>query len=360
MIAEREESSRSGTGRAREQLLGLGVQLANYAVILSVALAVGAVIILASGKSPLVAYRALFRGAFGNLISIANTLDRSTIMILAGLAAVVAFSTSVMNLGIEGQLYMGAFAAAWVGFSIHGLPSILHIPLCLIAGVAAGALWSLPAILLKTRWNVEEIVTTLMMNYIATLFTAYLVAFPFKSDTTIMPGTDPLDKSAMLPRFVQGSVLNLGFVLALVLVVVVYWFLFRTRQGYELRMVGLNRRFAVYSGLPVRRSALLGMVLSGALAGLGGAVIIQGFFGRFITGFSRGYGWDGIVISYLARNNPIGVIPAALFYAALANGSLTMQSATQVPSVLVVTIKGVIMFLVTVQAVLAYLKKRVE
>jgi simple sugar transport system permease protein len=184
------------------------------------------------------------------------------------------------------------------------------------------------------------------------------VAFPFKSDTTILPGTDPILASAKLPRFMRGSPLNAGFFLALAMVFVVYWFLFRTKQGYELRMVGMNPRFSAYAGLPVKRSALMGMLLSGALAGMGGASLILGFFGRFITQFSLGYGWDGIVISLLARNNPIAVIPAALFYAGLANGSLEMQSATQVPAVLVGTVKGVIMFIVTVRVFLEHLSKR--
>ncbi len=351
--------TQTAPGRRLQQMLsGLWLQLANYTLILLLALTIGALIIAASGKNPLAAYGSLFRGAFGSLKAVANTLDRSTVLILAGLAAVLAFSTSVCNLGIEGQLYMGAFAAAWVGFGVKGLAPAVHIPLAFLASAAAGAAWGLVPILLRTRWNVDEIVTSLMFNYIATWVTAYLVAFPFKSATTILPGTDPILPSAKLPRFIRGSPLNAGFFLALALVFVVYWFLFRTKQGYELRMVGMNPRFAAYAGLPVKRSALLGMLLSGALGGLGGASLILGFFGRFITQFSQGYGWDGIVISLLAKNNPIAVIPAAVFYAGLANGSLEMQSATQVPAVLVGTVKGVIMFIVTVRVFLDLLSKR--
>lgn len=339
-------------------LSGFGLQLANHALILSLALAVGGLVILVSGKDPIAAYRALFVGALGNRIAIANTLDRSTVLILAGLAAVMAFSTSVNNLGIEGQLYLGAFAAAWVGFGIRGFPQVLHVALALLAGALAGALWSLLPIWLKIRWQVEEIVTTLMFNYIAMLFTAYLVAFPFASKSTFLPGTEEVLASARLPRLMRGSALNAGFVIALVMVAVVQWFLFRTKQGYELRMVGLNRRFAAYAGMPVRRSALLGMLLSGALAGIGGGAIILGFFGRFITAFSSGYGWDGIVICLLAKNNPVAVVPAALFYAALANGSLEMQAVTKVSSTLVGAVKGVIMFLVTARVFFNYLSKR--
>jgi ABC-type uncharacterized transport system permease subunit len=339
-------------------LSGIGLQLVNYALILMLALAVGAVVIVASGKSPLAAYAALFRGALGSFKAVANTLDRSTVLILTGLSAVLAFSTSVRNLGIEGQLYMGAFFSAWVGFGLSGIPRPVHILLAFVVAAVAGAAWGLVPIWLRTRWEVDEIVTSLMFNYIATWFTAYLVAFPFKSATTILPGTDPINATAKLPRFIRGSPLNAGFFVALALVFLVYWLLFRTKQGYELRMVGMNPRFAAYAGLPVKRSALMGMMLSGAMAGVGGASLILGFFGRFITQFSLGYGWDGIVISLLAKNNPIAVIPAALFYAALANGSLEMQSATQVPAVLVGTVKGVIMFIVTVRVFLEFLSRR--
>jgi len=346
------------SGKLQAALAALACQLVNYGMIFALALGLGAIVIRASGRDPVAAYQALFTGAFGSLIAVANTLDRATVLILTGLAAVVAFSTSVRNLGIEGQLYMGAFSAAWVGFAVRGLPPLLHIPLAFLAGALAGAAWGLVPILLKVRWNVDEIVTTLMFNYIATLFTAYLVAFPFKTDTTIMPGTEAIQASAKLPRFFRGSVLNAGFIIALLLVVVVQWFLFRTKQGYELRLVGMSRRFATYAGLPVRRSAVLGMLLSGALAGVGAASLILGFFGRFITLFSPGYGWDGIVISLLAKNTPIAVIPAALFYAALANGSLEMQAVTQVPSVLVAAIKGMIMFIVTIRVFLDLLNRR--
>jgi simple sugar transport system permease protein len=346
--------------RLRSLLVRATMQAANYAFILLLGLAVGAVIILFSGKNPIHAYGALFRGAFGSLIKTADTLDRASVLILSGLAASVAFGTSVWNLGLEGQLYVGAFAAAWVGFSIHGLPAALHIPLALLAGTLAGALWSLPAIVLKLVWNVNELVTTLMLNYIAILGTAYLVAFPFKSPTAFMPGTDTLDATARLPRLIPGSILNIGFLIALVLAFVAYWFIYRTKMGYELRMVGFNPRFAGYAGMPVKRSAFMAMMLSGALVGLGGAVVITGFFGRFISSFSVGYGWDGMLIALLARNHPLGVLPASLFYAALANGALSMQSATGVPQALVTTVKGTIMFFVTAQFLIELLNRRMR
>jgi ABC-type uncharacterized transport system permease subunit len=346
--------------RAKSVLIEIGIQAANYALILLMSLAAGAVVILLSGKNPVEAYGALFDGALGGTLKVADTLDRAAVLILSGLAAAVAFRTSVWNLGLEGQLYMGAFAAAWAGFSIHGLPAPIHITLVLLAGAVVGGLWALPAILLKIRWNVNEVVSTLMLNYIAILFTAYLVAFPFRDPTALFPGTEVLETTARLPRLIPGSVLNIGFLLALLMAFLVNWFLFRSKQGYELRMVGLNARFAGYAGMPVKQSAFLAMILSGALVGLGGAVVIAGFFGRFITSFSVGYGWDGMLISLLAQNHPLGVIPAALFYAGLSNGAMSMQSATGVDQAVVTVVKGTLLAFVTVKIFVDFLHRRLR
>ncbi|HAF61438.1 MAG TPA: ABC transporter permease [Anaerolineaceae bacterium] len=337
-----------------------GTQVANYAIIFLISILIGALVIFLSGKDPIAAYKALWIGAFGNGLKFADTLDRSTVMILAGVAGALAFRTNVTNLGLEGQLYMGAFAAAWVGFSIHGLPSYVHIPLCLIAGCLGGAIWTLPVIYLKLRWNITELVTTLMMNYIGIRFTEYLIAFPFKDPTATLAGSPVLDASARLPKLMQGSTLNIGFIIAIAVAIFVYWFLFKSKTGYEMRMVGLNKDFAAASGIPVNRSYILAMTMSGAIVGLGGAIMITGFFGRFLGSFSSGYGWDGMMIALLAQNHPLGVLPASLFYGALANGALAMQSATGVPQTAVVMVKGSIMFFVTVTVFVPYIRRRLE
>ena len=336
------------------------VQLLNYAIILLFGLLVGAVFILLSGKDPVAAYVSLWKGAFGNWIKFADTLDRSTVLILSGLAAAVAFRTSVFNLGLEGQLYVGAFAAAWVGFTFQGLPKEIHIPLCLLAGVLVGGLWTLPVSYLRLRWNVPVMVPTLMLNYIGILFTQYLVAFPFRDPTATMAGTPVLEATARLTKLFKGSVLNIGFIIAIVMVFIVYWFMFKTKTGYELRIVGFNPNFAAASGLPVKRSTFLALLISGGLVGLGGACVIMGFFGRFMGSFSAGYGWDGMMILLLAQNHPLGVLPASLFYAALANGALTMQSQTGVPQSVVGMVKGAIMFFVTIQFFVAFFRGRMR
>ncbi len=339
-------------------IVGAGTQIANYTIILFISISIGALVIFLSGMDPLAAYLALIKGAFGNWIKTADTLDRSTVMILAGIAGTLAFRTNVINLGLEGQLYIGAFAAALVGFSITGLSKAVHIPLCLMAGMLGGAFWTLPVIYMKLRWNITELVTTLMMNYIAIRFTEYLIAFPFKDPTARLAGSPVLEASARLPKLIQGSTLNIGFIIAIATAIFIFWFLFKSKTGYEMRMVGLNKDFAAASGIPVNRSYTLAMMMSGAIVGLGGAIMITGFFGRFLGSFSSGYGWDGMMIALLAQNHPLGVIPASLFYGALANGALAMQSATGVPQTVVVMVKGTVVFFVTVTVFVRFIRRR--
>ena len=341
----------------KEKLTNISAQLGNYVLIFIIALVIGALVMYLSGRDPISAYAALWQGAFGNGYRFADTLDRSTIMILAGIAGSIAFRTNIINLGLEGQLYIGAFAAAWVGFTFTNLPSIVHIPLCLIAGILGGALWTLPVLYLKLRWKIPELVPTLMLNYIGIRLTDYLIAFPFKDPTAPMAGSPLIAQSARLPKLIKGSTINIGFIIAILLVFLSYWFIFKTKTGYEMRMVGLNQDFAAAAGLPVKRSIILAMTLSGAIIGLGGALMIQGFFGRFLGGFSSGYGWDGFMIAIIAQNHPFAVFPAALFYGALANGALTMQSITGVPQAVVAMVKGTLVLFVTVKIFLENIRK---
>jgi len=341
----------------KENIVNLSAQLANYLIILLISLIIGAVVMYLSGKDPFSAYGALWQGAFGNKFRSADTLDRATIMILAGLAGSIAFRTNIINLGLEGQLYVGAFAAAWVGFTFTNLPSIVHIPLCILAGILFGAIWTLPVLYLKMRWKVPELVPTLMLNYIGIRLTDYLIAFPFRDPTAPMAGSPVLAPSARLPKLMAGSTINIGFIIAIVLIFLTYWFLFKTKIGYEMRMVGLNQDFAAASGLPVKRSIILGMTLSGGIIGMGGALMIMGFFGRFLGGFSSGYGWDGFMIAIIAQNHPFAVLPAALFYGALANGALTMQSVTGVPQAVVAMVKGTLVLFVTVKVFVENIRK---
>ena len=344
----------------KDNFADIAAQLLNYVFILLIALLIGAIVISLSGKNPVDAYAALWEGAFGNKFRFADTLDRSTIMILAGIAGSIAFRTNIINLGLEGQLYIGAFAAAWVGFTFTNLPSYIHLPLCMIAGILGGAIWTVPVLYLKMRWKIAEMVPTLMMNYIAIRFTQYLIAFPFKDPTAPMAGSPMLAASARLPKLLPGSTINIGFIIAIVLIFAAFWFLFKTKVGYELRMVGLNADFAAAAGLPVKRSVILAMTLSGGIIGLGGALMIMGFFGRFLGGFSSGYGWDGFMIALIAQNHPIAVFPAALFYGALANGALTMQSVTGVPQAVVAMVKGTLVLFVTVTVFSENIRKAVK
>ena len=251
----------------KENIADFGSQFLNYFFIFMISVLIGAIVIWFSGKDPIAAYRALFVGAFGSFFKIADTLDRTTIMILAGIAGSIAFRTNIINLGLEGQLYIGAFAAAWMGFSIQGLPSYIHIPLCLLAGIFGGAVWTIPVLYLKMRWNVPVLVPTLMMNYIGIRLTEYLIAFPFKDPGAPMAGSPRLEASARLPKLIPGSTINIGFIIAIVISLIAFWFLFKSKIGYEMRMVGLNKDFAAAVGIPVNRSTILAMTLSGGIIG---------------------------------------------------------------------------------------------
>lgn len=341
----------------KEKLVSTTTQVVNYILILIIALLIGALVMYLSGRDPISAYAALWEGAFGNKYRFLDTLDRSAIMILAGIAGSIAHRTNIINLGLEGQLYIGAFAAAWVGFTFTNLPAIVHVPLCLLAGILGGAIWSLPVLYLKMRWKIPELVPCLMLNYIGILLTDYLIAFPFKDPTAPMAGSPIIAESAKLPKLIQGSTINIGFIIAIVLIFGAYWFLFKTKVGYEMRMVGLNQDFAAAAGLPVKRSIILALTISGGIIGLGGALMITGFFGRFLGGFSSGYGWDGFMIAIIAQNHPFAVFPAAIFFGGLANGALTMQSITGVPQAVVAMVKGSLVMFVTVKVFVEKIRK---
>lgn len=309
------------------------------------ALLLGAILITLSGENPLVAYRALIGGAFIGSLNLQNTFVRSMPVILSGLAVSVAFACGMFNMGVEGQLYLGAFAAAWVGFTFQGLPAPIHILLAIGAAALVGMAWAyLPAIA-KIRWDTNEIVTTMMLNYVAQYFTSYLVSFPFKEPGDL-PQTPAVFPSAQLYQFSAASRLHAGIVLAVVLAIALYFLIRHTALGYEIRMTGLSASVSRCSGIDTERTALKAMLLSGALGGIAGAVEILGVHYRFINNFSPGYGWDGLAVSLLAKGNPLGILLAGVFYGGLQAGANIMEFSTRVPKQLVDALRAIIILFV--------------
>jgi general nucleoside transport system permease protein len=293
-------------------------------------LLIGAVIIGMIGVNPLEAYQAMFEGALGSTSSIMDTLERSTPYIIGGLAFAFASKAGLFNIGIEGQMYIGALMAAIVGFSLHGLPAIVHIPLCIAAGMIGGMAWTVVPGLLKIKIGVHEVISTVMLNYVAFAVTGYLTVHWFLEPGAVAQ-TPEISSSAVLAFLSPPSKLNTGIIIAMICAVLMYVFLYHTPRGYSLRVNGLNTIAARYAGINSTKILLLSMLVSGALAGLMGAERTLGVYHRFMQSFSSGYGYTVIAVALLGRNHPLGVIPAAILFGMLENGASTMSLMVDVP-----------------------------
>ena len=297
------------------------------------ALALCSVLIAMAGAPVLPSYATLFGEAFGNRLGLTETLTRATPLIFTGLAAAVAFRARFWNIGAEGQFYLGAIAVAAFGSADHGLPPALLIPLLLLAGALAGALFLLGPALMKLRFGVDEVVTTLLLNFVAVLLVSLLIDGPMKDPLAFgWPQSVPVVDDGLLPHLIARSRLHLGFLLAL-LAAALCWFVdARTVFGLRARAVGLSRPAACHAGIRIGRVMLLTALASGALAGLGGAVEVMGVKGYLTADLSPGYGLIGVIVAMLASLNPIGVVPAAVFVAAVFVGADAMARSHGVPS----------------------------
>ena len=318
-----------------------------------IAFLVGSIVIAGAGANPIQAYTALFRGAVGNQGLVATTLVKSVPLMLAGLSVVLAFRASVFNIGGEGQIYMGALFAVWAGTTLH-LPAAVHILVALVMGMVGGFLWSaIPGYLKATR-GFNEVVVTIFMNYIAIAIVSYLVHGPMRESGWNYQSR-AVAETARLPIILPNTSLHLGLVLALIAAAAVYLLLFHTALGYRLRMVGYNAEAARYAGVKVTRITVLAMALSGALAGLAGAVELTGVQFRLLEGFSPGWGFDAIAVALVGQLHPAGVLVAALFFGALRTGANSMQTAVGLPVVVVQVIQGLtVLFMMVGTAVQHY------
>ena len=315
------------------------------------ALLIGAILILLSGANPFDAYDALFRGAFGSVRAIGRTLEKATPLVFSGLAVAFAFKAGLFNIGAQGQLLFGAITAAAIGFGIQGLPAIIHIPLALLGGAVVGGLYASIAGVLKAYRGAHEVIVTIMLNYIAINITDYLSDGPWKDTSAgnVIARTPEIMDTARIPNI--GGI-PLGFFLAILAAIVVWWFLSKTTIGFEIRTVGLNPHAARYAGIKVAQMVILTMVISGMLAGLGGAVETQGVVYRYQPGFNVGLGFDGITVAMLGKTNPFGVIPAALLVGAMKAGSAEMQFSSGVAKEIVDVIQAIILFFVSADVII--------
>lgn len=341
-------------------------------------LIIGAIAILASGGNVLEAYGALFTGSFGipsrfvdgfqqffstgetagllkAIYPFTESLVTATPYIFGGLAVALGFRCGLFNIGAEGQFFIGALCSAFVGYSIKGIPFYIHLPLTLLAGAAGGALWGTVPGFLKARFGAHEVVNTIMMNWIAFRLSDWLLNGPMKA-SGFRPVTPNVQVTAELPRFFPDPLrLNWGFILALITAYVVYWFLFKTTLGFEIRSVGANPDAAKYAGMSIVRNLVLVMALSGGLAGLAGTSQVLGVDHWVGQGFSAGYGFDSIALALLGKSHPFGVVIAALLFGFLRSGATRMQSMAGIPIDIISIIQGLVIIFIAAPDIIRWL-----
>lgn len=314
---------------------------------LLVALAAGSVTVWVVGESPPHVLLTLLRGAFGDEEKLAGTLLQATPILTCGVAACVALRGGLFNVGIEGQLFMGGFAAAWVGFAFT-LPPGLHAVLGLAAAGLAGAAWVAVPAWFRVRYDANEVVSTILANYVAVLLTSYLTIFVFKR-----PGgwseTLPVLPTAYLPALFDFSRLNVGLLIGLALAVATALVFRFTAFGYAVTMTGSAPLFAAYGGIDVRRQGFRVLLASGAVAGLAGGVETLGVHHRFMEGFAPGFGFDGLIAALLANGSPIGTVATALFFGALRSGSLLLEVQTRASREIITVVQALIILCVSAE-----------
>lgn len=299
----------------------------------AVTLGIVSLLVLAAGAEPLSVFSLVWKGAAGSQFALMETLTRATPLIFTGLAVAVAFRAKLWNIGAEAQLYIGAVVTVVLGTGALALQPGLLIPVIAICAMAAGALVLLGPALLKTRFGVDEVVTTLLLNFIVLLFVSLLLEGPLKDPMGLgWPQSQKVIADAQLPRIIQGRRLHYGFVLAIVSAVVVWVIMKRTALGYEMRAVGHNLEAARFAGIPVNMVLVKTALLSGGLAALAGFSEVAGLKGNLTRDLSPGFGYTGIVVAMLAMLNPLGVVATAIFVAGIFVGADAMSRAAKVPS----------------------------
>lgn len=327
-------------------------------VAVAAAFAVGALLVLAVGDSPVQTYALLLGSALSWPDGIGYTLFYATPLIFTGLSVLVAFHCGLLNIGAEGQLAVAAFATAWAGITFAALPGWLLVPVCAFAAVAAGAVWGAIPGLLKARFGSHEVINTIMLNFIAAALVSYLTQYHYRIPGDPILQSAPIAAAAHIPRlggFVPGMPeripLNVAFLLALVACAAVYVFLWRTTWGYAIRATGANPAAAQYGGIATTRQIVIAMAVSGALAGMVGINEVLGYRYRYYDGFSANYGFFGIAVALLGRNHPAGVLASALLFAMLIRGGIFVDAFTgHITKDLVDVLQGVIILFVAAEA----------
>ena len=320
------------------------------AVILAVSLIAAllvALVLYAIGASPLATYKTILTGPLSDMFGVTEVLVRSVPLLLVGLGIAISFRSGILNIGAEGQIQMGVLASTAMALAFPHLPKVILLPLVLLAGALGGALWGGIAGWLKARLQVNEILSTVMLNYIAAQVHTFLLRGPMLDPNELETGSGTpqsmrLPETAFLDQIVPGTRLHTGLIIALVAAVLVWILLWKTTLGYRMRAAGAGAKAARYAGIPVERYLVVAMLLAGGFAGLAGAVEVTGVHHRAIEGISSGYGFAGIVVALFGMLHPGGIIPSSIFFGILLIGADMTQRSAGVPANMVLVLQGVI------------------
>ena len=319
---------------------------------------VAVVFIVASGADPAEALSVFIEGVFGNKNSFCEIFVKATPLILTGLACAVAFRTGFFNIGAEGQFYIGAVAASAVALRAEFLPPVIRMIYAFLAGFIAGGAWSLIAAIFKLKFNISEIIVTIMLTYIATNFVGVAVRSFMQDPEKSMAQSEKLADEMVLPRLLEGTRLHAGFIIAIVLVAVVWFIMYKTTWGYEMRVVGHNPRAAECSGISVTGGVVRAAMLSGGLAGLAGVIEVLAIQKKLLEAFSADCGYTGVLIALLAANKPQLVPVVAIIYAMIQVGASTMQRRAGVPSAMVNVLIGAAVIILLVRTIISMRAKK--
>lgn len=319
----------------------LWFQVLTPVIAVAISLVISAIFLLLIHKNPFTAFYYMFYGAIGTKFAFEEMLVKATPLLLTGVAVAIAFVAKYWNIGAEGQLYAGALAATWVGIMNLPLPRAMYILLVIVVGFGAGAIWSLIPGYLKAKFKVDDVVTTLLMNYIMIYIVSALLNGPWRNPKTMYPESITISQNAFFPKLLPHSRVHMGLIVAILAVLFMYFLVRRTKLGFEIRATGTNPRAANFLGINTIRAIILVSIISGGVAGLAGVGEVCGVHYHLIQEISPGYGYSGIVIAMLGRLNAFGVFLAAIYFAIIITGAQMMSRSMNIPPYIADVIQGV-------------------
>ena len=315
---------------------------------IAISMVAASILILPLKVNPIEAYFLIFKGAWGTRLALSETLVRFTPLLFTGVSVALAFLGGFWNIGAEGQLYMGGLFATYLGISFYGVPSILLIPLMISAGFLGGSFAAFIPAILKSKWGVDEIVTTLLLNWVIYYIIEAIIYGPWRNPVSAWPETQAIAKTARLPIIIKGTRLHSGILIALFIAIIYYLIYKKGYWGYEIRLMGINPKSAHIQGLNTVRNLILTAVVSGGIAGIAGSVELMGIHFHLREGLSQGYGYTGIIIAMLGLLHPIGVLLSAFFMSTIETGTLAMHRTTGLPYPIALVIEGLILIFVLI------------